>query len=103
MDNVFDLNVWVKEARREPFRFELSDYVFVLPAAASLDKKILRSVNLSAPSTGDIETLLKEGLAEQWQAFDALPLPLGALGELFRRWQAHEGAPVGESSASSNS
>ncbi|WP_432068233.1 hypothetical protein [Streptomyces sp. C10-9-1] len=103
MNQTFDLDVWVKEARREPFKFTVSGLVFTMPAAGELDKSILSTVNIESPSAMDIETLLKAGLGDQWAQFDAIPIPLAALGELFRQWQKHEGAPLGESSASADS
>ncbi|MFJ2407111.1 hypothetical protein ACIOUE_38090 [Streptomyces xanthochromogenes] len=103
MSTAFDLDVWVKEARKEPFRFTLAGHIFTLPAAGELDKKILKSVNVDAPSATDIETLLRSGLGAQWESFDEIPAPLAALGELFRQWQKHEGTPLGESSALSDS
>ncbi|WP_369376110.1 hypothetical protein [Streptomyces sp. cg36] len=103
MSNAFDLDVWVKEARREPFRFSLAGHIFTMPSAGELDKSILTAVSLDSPSAHDIEILLKAGLGDQWARFDEIPVPLAALGELFRQWQKHEGAPVGESSASSGS
>ncbi|MFG2147520.1 hypothetical protein ACGFRG_25540 [Streptomyces sp. NPDC048696] len=103
MSNAFDLDVWVKEARKEPFRFTLSGLVFTMPAAGELDKSVLSTVNVDSPSARDIEVLLKSGLGDQWSKFDAIPAPLAALGELFRQWQKHEGIPLGESSASADS
>ncbi|MFE9569237.1 hypothetical protein ACFYMW_12165 [Streptomyces sp. NPDC006692] len=103
MSNAFDLDVWVKEARKEPFRFTLAGLVFTMPAAGELDKSVLSTVNVDSPSARDIEILLKAGLGDQWSKFDAIPAPLAALGELFRQWQKHEGTPLGESSASSGS
>ncbi|WP_406113949.1 hypothetical protein [Kitasatospora purpeofusca] len=103
MSDVFDLDVWVAEARREPFRFALGEHYFALPAAGDLDKSLLKTVNLTSPSADDILSLMREGLGEQWQDFDALPLPLSALGELFRRWQSHTGVTPGESMPSPNS
>ncbi|MFJ9207495.1 hypothetical protein [Streptomyces sp. NPDC102264] len=103
MSNAFDLDVWVKEARKEPFRFTLDGLVFTMPAAGELDKKILKVVNIDNPSATAIETLLKHGLGDQWKSFDDTPAPVAALGELFRQWQKHEGAPLGESSALSDS
>lgn len=102
-DNIFDLDVWVAEAASEPFRFSLGGKLFTMPAAGELDKSILTAVNIDAPSARDIETLLKAGLADQWADFDSLPVPLAALGELFRQWQKHEGASLGESGASADS
>ncbi|MEV0445453.1 hypothetical protein AB0I84_08160 [Streptomyces spectabilis] len=103
MSTAFDLDVWVKEARQEPFRFTLAGNIFTMPAAGELDKSILNAVNVDNPSARDIESLLRAGLGDQWQRFDEIPVPLAALGELFRQWQKHEGAPVGESGASSDS
>ncbi|MEU5160458.1 hypothetical protein AB0G74_12715 [Streptomyces sp. NPDC020875] len=103
MSDAFDLNAWVNEARREPFRFTLADTEFTLTPAGELDKGILKAVNLDAPSAPDIENLLRAGLGDQWPHFDSLPAPLAALGELFRRWQRHEGAALGESPASADS
>ncbi|MFI8263682.1 hypothetical protein [Streptomyces sp. NPDC085665] len=100
MSNVFDLDVWASEARRTPFQFTVSGQTFTLPAAGDLDKRILSAVNVDAPSAADIVSLLRAALADQWPTFDALPVSVGALGELFRRWQRHEGIPLGESVAS---
>ncbi|MGW1836317.1 hypothetical protein [Streptomyces sp. NPDC002067] len=103
MSTTFDLDVWVKEARQEPFRFTLGGRIFTMPAAGELDKAVLSSVNIESPSARDIETLLKAGLSDQWPMFDKMPVPLAALGELFRQWQKHEGTPAGELSASADS
>ncbi|WAL73112.1 hypothetical protein OU787_17325 [Kitasatospora sp. YST-16] len=103
MAELFDLDVWAAEARRTPFAFRAGGLEFTLPAAGDLDKAILATVNLEKPSADDVLTLLREGLADRWPDFDALPMPLGAVGELFKRWQAHEGIPLGESPASSDS
>ncbi len=103
MASTFDLDIWVKEARMEPFSFTLAGSVFTMPAAGELDKSILSAVNLTNPSAADIETLLRAGLGGQWAKFDAIPAPLAALGELFRQWQKHEGIPLGESPALSDS
>ncbi len=100
MSDVFDLDVWVSEAKREPFRFALGGTTFVLPAAGDLDKAILSDVNTEAPSATDIVALLRAGLADQWSAFDRLPVPISAVGELFRRWQRHQGVTPGESEPS---
>lgn len=99
----FDLDVYVREARREPFAFTLAGRLFTMPGAGELDKSILTAVNIDNPSAKDIETLLKSGLGDQWADFDTIPVPLGALGELFRQWQKHEGAALGESLASTDS
>ncbi|MFJ2906865.1 hypothetical protein [Streptomyces sp. NPDC087212] len=103
LNSAFDLDVWVSEARQEPFRFTLAGLMFTVPAAGELDKSVLSSVNVDNPSARDIETLLKAGLGSQWAKFDAIPVPLAALGELFRQWQKHEGTPLGEASASADS
>lgn len=99
----FDLDVWVSEARREPFTFTLAGRIFTMPTAGELDKSVMSTVNLDTPSVRDIEILLRTGLGAQWSDFDALPVPLAALGELFRQWQKHEGAALGESLASTDS
>ncbi|MFE2409844.1 hypothetical protein ACFXDE_16025 [Kitasatospora sp. NPDC059408] len=103
MTESFNLDAWANEARRTPFEFQAGGRDFELPAAGDLDKGVLASVNLDEPSATDVLALLKEGLANQWPAFDALPLPIAGIGELFRRWQRHEGIPLGESAASSDS
>lgn len=103
MGTAFDLDVWVKESRMEPFRFTLAGMVYTMPAAGELDKSVLSAVNVDNPSARDIEILLKSGLGDQWPQFDSVPAPLAALGELFRQWQKHEGTPLGESSASAGS
>ncbi|MER5862205.1 hypothetical protein [Kitasatospora sp. NPDC002040] len=96
MSDVFNLDVWVAEAKRDPFRFALGGTTFVLPAASDLDKAILSEVNTESPSAADIVALLRAGLADQWADFDKLPVPISAVGELFRRWQRHEGVTPGE-------
>lgn len=103
MTDVYNLDAWIAESRREPFRFQLGGKQFAMPAAAELDKSVLSSVNLDRPSASDIETLMSIGLGDQWPEFNAQPAPLGALGELFKQWQRHEGVTVGESSASTDS
>ncbi|MFJ9549085.1 hypothetical protein [Streptomyces erythrochromogenes] len=103
MSTTFNLDVWVREAKREPFRFTLAEREYIMPFAGELDKSILEAVNIANPSAADITALLRAGLDAQWKDFDAQPLPLAALGELFRQWQAHEGAPLGESLASAGS
>ncbi|WP_406737609.1 hypothetical protein OG365_07175 [Streptomyces sp. NBC_00853] len=103
MSTSFNLDVWVREAKREPFKFTLAEHEYTMPFAGELDKSILEAVNIANPSAADITALLRAGLDAQWKAFDEQPLPLAALGELFRQWQAHEGAPLGESLASADS
>ncbi|MER5863778.1 hypothetical protein [Kitasatospora sp. NPDC002040] len=103
MSDVFNLDVWVSEAKREPFKFALAGTTFVLPAAGDLDKSVLGHVNIESPSATDIVALLRSGLADQWSEFDALPVPLSAIGELFRRWQRHQGVTPGESEPSPTS
>ncbi|MER6364976.1 hypothetical protein [Kitasatospora sp. NPDC001527] len=103
MSDAFDLNAWMAEAAREPFRFLLDGKTFVLPAAGDLDKSILAAVNVDNPSATDIIALLQAGLGDQWVEFDALPVPLSAVGELFRRWQHHQGVTPGESEVSPSS
>ncbi|MEV7358272.1 hypothetical protein [Kitasatospora sp. NPDC091276] len=100
MTNAFDLDVWVSEARTEPFRFTLAGREFSMPSAGELDKSVLSTVNVENPSARDIGVLLRAGLGDQWEDFDAIPAPLAALGELFRQWQQHEGATLGELRAS---
>ncbi|MFF2543991.1 hypothetical protein ACFVUY_15650 [Kitasatospora sp. NPDC058063] len=100
MADRFNLDTWVTESTRTPFPFTLGGRDFSLPAAGDLDKSLLSTVNLSSPSAADILSLMREGLGDQWQEFDALPLPLSALGELFRRWQNHTGVTPGESQPS---
>ncbi|MFE1089539.1 hypothetical protein ACFW5K_19835 [Streptomyces albidoflavus] len=101
--SAFDLDTWISEAKREPFRFTLGGAAYSMVASAELDKSLLTAVNLDAPSASDIQTLLRAGLGNQWEEFSAAPAPLAALGELFKRWQEHEGLPLGESDASSDS
>ncbi|WP_327304735.1 hypothetical protein OG730_15125 [Streptomyces sp. NBC_01298] len=103
MSTTFNLDLWVREARREPFRFTLADAEYSMPSAGEIDKSILETVNVVNPSTADITTLLRTGLGDQWERFNALPLPLAAVGELFRQWQNYEGAPLGEFPASADS
>ncbi|MFE4514419.1 hypothetical protein ACFRMQ_09550 [Kitasatospora sp. NPDC056783] len=100
MADRFNLDNWVAENGRTPYEFTLGGTDFSLPAAGDLDKALLSTVNLSAPSADDILSLMREGLGDQWQEFDSLPLPLSALGELFRRWQNHTGVTPGESQPS---
>ncbi|MFJ8472165.1 hypothetical protein [Kitasatospora sp. NPDC094011] len=96
MSDVFDLDVWSAEARREPFRFALGGITFILPAAGDLDKEVLSNVNMDSPSARDIIALLRQGLGDQWPEFDRLPVPISAVGELFKRWQLHQGVTPGE-------
>ncbi|MBZ4319537.1 hypothetical protein [Streptomyces huiliensis] len=103
MSTPFDLDVWVKETRKEPFRFTLAGQIFTMPPAGELDKSILSTVNVADPSPLDIERLLRAGLGDQWAVFDKTPAPLAALGELFRQWQRHEGITPGEARASTDS
>lgn len=99
----FDLDTWISEARREPFRFTLGGTEYSMVAAQELDKSLLTSTNLDAPTAADIQAMLRAGLGTQWDEFSAAPAPMAALGELFRRWQEHDGLPVGEDAASTSS
>ncbi|MEU7771222.1 hypothetical protein AB0C44_07840 [Micromonospora taraxaci] len=101
-DDVFDLDAYVAEHRKEPYRFRYGGQDFELPHAQDTDWRVAQ-----AADQGDVEaiqTLFRRGFGpEQWERFDALPQPAGAMGELFRRWQAHSGTKPGESPASPSS
>ncbi|WP_461296336.1 hypothetical protein [Streptomyces harbinensis] len=103
MSEQFDIDAWENEAKEVPFTFRADGRDFSLPSAGFLDKSVLASVNLDRPSADDILTLLRIGLGDQWPDFDAAPIRLSSLGELFRRWQNHQGVSVGESVASADS
>jgi len=101
-DDVFDLDAYVAEHRKDPYRFRYGGQDFELPHAQDTDWRVME-----AADQGDVEairTLFRLGLgAEQWARFEQLPQPAGAMGELFRRWQAHSGTKPGESPASPSS
>ncbi|MGW1059358.1 hypothetical protein [Micromonospora rubida] len=100
--DVFDLDAYVAEHRKDPYPFRYGGQDFELPHAADTDWRVTE-----AADQGDVEairTLFRRGFGpEQWERFEALPQPAGAMGELFRRWQAHAGVKPGESPASPSS
>ncbi|MEU7843953.1 hypothetical protein AB0B39_23670 [Micromonospora sp. NPDC049114] len=102
MTDVFDLDAYVAEHRKVPYRFRYGGQDFALPHAQDTDWRVMEVAD-----QGDVEaiqTLFRRGLGpEQWERFDELPQPAGAMGELFRRWQAHSGTKPGESPASPGS
>ncbi|WP_433651028.1 hypothetical protein ACQP2C_32465 [Micromonospora zamorensis] len=102
MTDVFDLDAYVAEHRKEPYAFHYGGQDFELPHAQDTDWRVAE-----AADQGDVDairTLFRLGLgAEQWARFEKLPQPAGAMGELFRRWQAHSGTKPGESPASPSS
>ena len=97
--DVFDLDAYVAEHRKAPYQFRYGGEDFELPHASDTDWRVAEVADL-----GDVEAirmLLRRGLGpERWERFDALPQPAAAMGELFRRWQAHSGVKPGESPAS---
>lgn len=101
-DDVFDLDAYVAEHRKDPYKFRYGGQDFELPHAQDTDWRVLEVAD-----QGDVEaiqTLFRRGMGpEQWQRFEELPQPAGAMGELFRRWQAHAGTKSGESPASPSS
>jgi len=100
----FDLDAFIAEARQDPFRFKLGGRWFELVHAGQLDKRLLTELDFDRVGPSTFLPLMRAGMTEaDWEAFDALPVPLSAVGELFEQWQAHGGTSVGESSASSTS
>lgn len=99
MSDIFDLDAYVAEHRKAPYRFRYGGQMWELPHAADTDWRVNE-----AADQGDVEairTLFRRGMGpEQWERFEELPQPSGGMGELFRRWQAHWGVKPGESPAS---
>lgn len=102
MTEVFDLDAYVAEHRKEPFRFRYCDQDFEMPHAADIDWRVIEAADQGDAQA--IQTLFKRGLGpEQMERFEKLPQPTGAMGELWRRWQASTGLKPGESPASPSS
>lgn len=98
-DVVFDLDAYVAEHRKTPYHFRYGGQYFELPHASDTDWRVAEAADMG--NVEAIRALFRRGLtAPQWERFDALPQPAGAMGELFRRWQAHSGTKPGESPAS---
>jgi hypothetical protein len=101
MSEEFDLDALVAEARKEPFRFRYGGRSFELPHASDMDWRAVEAAELG--NYAALRELFRFGLAEQWEAFEKLHQPAKAMGELFRRWQAHAGVRPGESQGSADS
>ena len=101
-DGVFDLDVFVKEARKEPFRFRLAGREFTATHMADIDwLPVAGGKDFTGQLTG--HEFLKLALGEQWEEFTAIPLASGGYNELQRRWYAHSGVELGESAGSGGS
>lgn len=101
-DDVFDLDAYVAEHRKDPYLFRYGGQDFELPHAADVDWRVTEAADLG--NVDAIRALFRRGLGpEQWERFEALPQPAKPMGELFRRWQAHSGVKPGESQASPDS
>ncbi|MGW3888886.1 hypothetical protein ACWD69_09365 [Micromonospora chokoriensis] len=102
-DDVFDLDAYVQANRKPPFKFRFGGQSFEMPGSPQdIDWRVTEAADM-----GNVEAmraLFKRGLGkEQLQRFDDLQQPTGAMGELFRRWQAHAGIKPGELPASPDS
>jgi hypothetical protein len=98
---VFDLDAVEAEAAFEPFRFRLGGRAFTLPHLRMLDRRVV-----AAADQGDfaaMDAAFRQGLGEDYEAFNQLPLSLHALDALFRGWLEHSGLAPGESPASPRS
>ncbi len=101
-EDVFDLDAYVAEHRKTPYRFRYGGQDFELPHAQDTDWRVAEAADQD--DVDAIQTLFRRGMGpEQWARFEQLPQPAGAMGELFRRWQAHSGTTPGESPASPSS
>lgn len=101
-DDVFDLDAYVTEHRQQPYRFRYGGQTWELPHSADIDWRVTEAADQG--NIDAIRTLFQRGLGpDQWERFEQLPQPAAAMGELFRRWQAHAGVRPGESPASPDS
>ena len=101
-DGVFDLDVFVKEAKKEPFRFRLAGREFTAAHMADIDwLPVAGGKDFSGLLTG--HEFLKLALGDQWEEFTEIPLASGGYNELQRRWYAHSGVELGESQGSGDS
>lgn len=91
----FDLDAYEAEAERKPFTFKLGGESYELPHTEAIEWHQLE--NLNGPD------LVKLALGDQFARFDKHSLTAGGYKELQRRWFAHSGVSLGESSASSDS
>ncbi len=103
MTDVFDLDAYIHANRKPPFRFRLGGQPFEMPGSPQdIDWRVTEAADLG--NVQAMQALFERGLgAEQKERFDKLQQPTGAMGELFRRWQAHAGIKPGESPASPDS
>ena len=101
-DGVFDLDVFVKEAKKEPFRFRLAGREFTAAHMADIDwLPVAGGKDFSGLLTG--HKFLKLALGDQWEEFTEIPLSSGGYNELQRKWYAHSGVELGESQGSGGS
>lgn len=101
-EDVFDLDDYIAENTKEPYRFKRGGQQFHLPHFSDIDWRVAEGAE-----SGDVSALrriFRLGLGDdQWAEFEKHPQPAGAIGELFRRWQKHAGLKPGESQGSSDS
>ena len=101
-DGVFDLDVFVKESAKTPFRFRLAGREFTAAHMADIDwLPVAGGKDFDGLLTG--HQFLKLALGDQWDEFAEIPLASSGYNELQRLWYEHSGVELGESPASDGS
>jgi hypothetical protein len=101
MSEEFDLDVYVAEASKDPYKFTYRGQSWTLPHASDMDWRAVEAADMG--NYAALRELFRLGLGEQWTEFEKLPQPAAAMTELFKRWQAHAGVKPGESQGSADS
>lgn len=102
----FNLDEVEAEATATTFDFTLKGHTFSLPWFGGLDYRALLEGDYDGdgnPTYTEMRRLLRLGLGEAWDTFDALPLSITGITAIFTRWEATAPSTVGESGASTGS
>jgi hypothetical protein len=101
-EDLFDLDDYIAENAKEPYRFKRGGQTFSLPHFSDVDWRIAEAAE--SGQVGALREIFRRSFGEdQWAEFENYPQPSGAIGELFRRWQKHAGLKPGESQGSAGS
>lgn len=95
----FDLDAFVSETTRKPYRFKVAGERFELPSGRDADWQALTALD-----RGDLEgAFLKLLGPEAYAKFTAHKVSADRMGELIKRYMMAQGVKPGESEASTGS
>lgn len=95
----FNLDAYVKGVDLQPFRFHWADRRWTFAHVDDLDSWVMAAISDERP----LQVFEAAMGAEQFDEFRKIPLPQGALKELFNRYLKHCGVDPGELPGSSSS